>query len=440
MGDAMLTKLRLSFLVVSLGQVTETSAIAGFDEIGYGSCRSADVSRYPNHYLKTGDVNMLECVAQCNAEQGCTHMEWGLNGHRQNQCVIFAPQQQQAPVGWTFVHGNGGQSITQANGWSRESKCFAMATTEVTASYNFLGYGSCRSANVWQYPNHYLKTGNVNSEECVAQCNADQGCTHMEWGLNGNRENQCVIFSPQQQQGIAPRGWRFVPGNGGQSITQANGWSHVSTCSAKVHPEPANYRFLGTGSCRSDNHLTYPNHYLKTDPTNALTRFACVKQCNSEEGCTHMEWGLNGNGEKQCVVFCPQCDPSKVPKGWTFVPGNGGKAITQGNSWSDVSTCFAKSMVARSCQDTQDGYLHPKKTNPKICYKDHSWANYLTGYWGYEAVCGGAICEMEPGLALELTPQPYRGWWAGSCKVVQCKFNPRRLQEATSGQPEGIFV
>merc|ERR1712241_1515168 len=128
------------------------------------------------------------------------------------------------------------------------------------------------------------KTGNVNSEECVAQCNADQGCTHMEWGLNGNREKQCVIFSPQQQQGIAPRGWRFVPGNGGQSITQANGWSHVSTCSAKVHPEPANYRFPGTGSCRSDNHLTYPNHYLKTDPTNALTRFACVKQCNSEEG------------------------------------------------------------------------------------------------------------------------------------------------------------
>jgi len=62
--DAMLTKLRLSFLVVSLGQLTETSAIAGFDEIGYGSCRSADVSRYPNHYLKTGDVNMLECVAQ----------------------------------------------------------------------------------------------------------------------------------------------------------------------------------------------------------------------------------------------------------------------------------------------------------------------------------------------------------------------------------------
>merc|ERR1712156_530218 len=59
---------------------------------------------------------------------------------------------------------------------------------------NFLGYGSCRSANVWQYPNHYLKTGNVNSEECVAQCNADQGCTHMEWGLNGNREKQCVFF------------------------------------------------------------------------------------------------------------------------------------------------------------------------------------------------------------------------------------------------------
>merc|ERR1712004_177281 len=207
--------------------------------------------------------------------------EWGLNGHRQNQCVIFAPQQQQAPVGWTFVRGNGGQSITQANGWSQESKCFAMATTEVTASYNFLGYGSCRSASVWQYPSHYLKTGNVNQEECVAQCNADQGCTHTEWGLNGHRQNQCVIFSPQQQQGIAPRGWTF---------------------------------FLGTGSCRSDNHVTYPNHYLKTDPTNALTRFACVKQCNSEEGCTHMEWGLNGNGEKQCVIFCPKCDPSMVPK------------------------------------------------------------------------------------------------------------------------------
>merc|ERR550532_2968720 len=88
-----------------------------------------------------------------------------------------------------------------------------------------------------------------------------------------------------------------VLGNGGQSITQANGWSQVSSCSAKVHPDPANYRFLGTGSCRSDNQLTYPNHYLKTDPTNALTRFACVKQCNSEEGCTHMEWGLNGNGD-----------------------------------------------------------------------------------------------------------------------------------------------
>merc|ERR1711972_406281 len=223
-----------------------------------------------------------------------------------------------APVGWTFVLGNGGQSITQANGWSHESKCFAMATT-VTTSYNFLGYGSCRSANVLQYPNHYLKTGNLNYEECMAQCNADQGCTHMEWSLNGDRQNQCVIFSPQQQQ--APVGWTFVLGNGGQSITQAYGWSRESKC-------------------------------------------------------------------------------------------------------------FAKSTADRSCQDAQDGYLHPKKTNPKICYKDHTWANYLTGYWGYEAVCGGAICEMEPGLALALTPQPYRGWWAASCKVVQCKFNPRRLQEA----------
>merc|ERR1712014_521228 len=133
---------------------------------------------------------------------------------------------------------------------------------------------------------------------------------------------------------------------------QANGWSHVSTCSAKVHPDPADYRFLGTGSCRSDNQLTYPNHYLKTDPTNALTRFACVKQCNSEEGCTHMEWGLNGNGEKQCVIFCPTCDTSKVPTGWAFVAGNGGTSIT---------------------------------------------------------------------------PQPYRSWWAASCTVTQCQFDPRRL-------------
>jgi len=368
-----------------------------------------------------------------------THMEWGLNGHRQNQCVIFAPQQQQAPVGWSFVHGNGGQSITQANAWSRESKCFAMTTTEVTASYNFLGYGSCRSASVSQYPNHYLKIGNVNHEECVAQCNADQGCTHMEWGLNGHGQNQCVIFSPQQHQGIAPRGWSFVLGNGGQSITQANAWSRVSTCSAKVHPDPANYLFVGTGSCRSEDITTYPNHYLKTDPTNALTRFACVKQCNSEEGCTHMEWGLNGNGEKQCVIFCPQCDPSMVPKGWAFVPGNAVMGITQGNSWSDVSKCFAK--PPRSCQDAQDGYLYTKQTNPKICYKDHTWRDYLTGYWGYEAVCGGAICEMEPGLALALTPQPYRSWWANkNCKVVQCKFNPRRLHEAKSGQLRGTFV
>merc|ERR1712073_122301 len=223
---SMNTLLSVSFLVGLLGQLTETWAIAGFNEIGYGSCRSADVSRYPNHYLKTGAINMLECVAQCNAEQGCTHMEWGLNGYGQNQCVIFAPQQQQALVGWTFVHGNGGQSITQANGWSQVSTCFAVATTEVTASYNFLGFGSCRSADVSRYPNHYLKIGAVNSEECVAQCNADQGCTHMEWGLNGLGQSQCVIFSPQQQQGITPPGWTFVLGNGGQSITQANGWSH----------------------------------------------------------------------------------------------------------------------------------------------------------------------------------------------------------------------
>merc|ERR1712079_441183 len=117
------------------------------------------------------------------------------NGYGQNQCVIFAPQQQQAPVGWTSVHGNGGQSITQANGWSQVSTCFAVATWEVTASYNFLGFGSCRSADVSRYPNHYLKIGAVNSEECVAQCNADQGCTHMEWGLNGLGQSQCYFFS-----------------------------------------------------------------------------------------------------------------------------------------------------------------------------------------------------------------------------------------------------
>merc|ERR1711972_933861 len=278
-----------------------------------------------------------------------------------------------------------------------------------------VGTSLVRSADVSRYPNHYLKIGNVNREECEAQCTADQGCTHMEWGLNGHRQNQCVIFSPQQQQGIAPRGWTFVLGNGGESITTVNSWSFVSACFTKVHPDPANYRFVGTGSCRSDNILTYPNHYLKTDPTNALTRFAC---------------------EKQCVIFCPQCDPSMVPNGWAFVAGNGGTAITQANSWSDVSKCFAK----LSCQDAQDGYLYTKKTNPKICYKDHTWRDYLTGYWGDEAVCGGAICEMEPGLALALTPQPYRSWWAPHCKVVQCKFNPRRLQEAKSGQLRGTFV
>merc|ERR1711990_912435 len=97
--------------------------------------------------------------------------------------------------------------------------------------------------------------------------------------------------------------------------------------------------------------------------------------------------------------------------------------ITQANSWSDVSKCFAKPTVARSCQDAQDGYLYTKKTNPKICYKDPTWRDYLTGYWGKEAVCGGAICEMEPGLALALTPQPYRDWWKGSCSVAQCEFS-----------------
>merc|ERR1712024_9392 len=70
-----------------------------------------------------------------------------------------------------------------------------------------------------------------------------------------------------------------------------------------------------------------------------------------------------------------------------------------------------------------------------ICYKDYDWANYLTGYWGYQAVCGGAICEMEPGLALSLTIEPYRSWWVqANCQVVQCQFNSRRLDEATSGE------
>merc|ERR1712088_1020490 len=51
-----------------------------------------------------------------------------------------------------------------------------------------------------------------------------------------------------------------------------------------------------------------------------------------------------------------------------------------------------------------------------------------TGYWGYQAVCGGAICEMEPGLALSLTIEPYRSWWVqANCQVVQCQFNSRRL-------------
>merc|ERR1712218_97217 len=215
-----------------------------------------------------------------------------------------------------------------------------------------------------------------------------------------------------------PAGWTFKPGNGGMAITQADGSDRVK-CWANVKPNPADYQVLGTGSCRSANVWTYPNHYLKTDSTSALTRSACVKQCNADEGCTHMEWGFNGNGERQCVIF----SPGSVLTGWAFVPGNGGGAITQANHWSDVSKCFVKPKpVARLCQDAQDGYLHPKKTDPRICYKDHTWANYLTGYWGYEAVCGGAICEMEPGLALALTPQPYRDWWKGSCNVVQCEF------------------
>merc|ERR1712083_1202864 len=74
-------------------------------------------------------------------------------------------------------------------------------------------------------------------------------------------------------------------------------------CWANVKPNPANYQVLGRGSCRSANVWTYPNHYLKTDSTSALTRSACVKQCNADEGCTHMEWGFNGNGERQCVIF-----------------------------------------------------------------------------------------------------------------------------------------
>jgi len=206
--------------------------------IGTGSCRSDNVNQYPNHYLKTGHATSYSaCVAQCNADTQCTHIEWGVNGHWQKQCVIFSPKTHQGvvPAGWTFVHGNGGAAIAQGNRWpgvQGPPKCSAKITGPST--YHVLGDGSCRSTDISKYPNHYLKIGHVTRSECEAQCNADIGCTHMEWGLNGHHRKQCVVFSPQRHQGCVPAGWTFVPGNGGTSVTRANRWSHVSKCFTKV--------------------------------------------------------------------------------------------------------------------------------------------------------------------------------------------------------------
>merc|ERR1712241_583459 len=223
-------------------------------------------------------------------------------------------------------------------------------------SYQLLGSGSCRSADVRRYTNHYFKY--TSHSECVEQCNADQRCTHIEWGPNGGG-GLCVIFYPQQFQGLTPAGWTFKPGNGGMAITQADGSDRVK-CWANVKPNPADYQVLGTGSCRSANVWTYPNHYLKTDSTSALTRSACVKQCNADEGCTHMEWGFNGNGERQCVIF----SPGSVPIGWAFVPGNGGggaNASSNRNRWPGCArtrrtgTCTQRKPIRGSATRTTPG-------------------------------------------------------------------------------------
>jgi len=306
--------------------------------IGSGSCRSANVHQYTNHYLQIGShLTQAACVAKCNADIGCTHMEWGINGHRQKQCVIFSPQRTHcaAPPGWTFVPGNGGKTITKGNGWQH----FGPVTCSAKIfTYRVIGAGSCRSANVHQYPNHYVKIGHtLTHSACKAQCNLDMKCGFMEWGINGHRQKQCVIF-PATHLSAAPPGWTFVRGNGGATITRGNGWQHYGpvTCSAKV--VPTSYRVLDFGSCRSANLHQYPNHYLKIGH---VTQSQCEAQCKADPVCTHMEWGLNGHHQPQCVIF-PTKQPNCVPPGWRFVPGNGGTAITRGNRWSPISKCYTK--------------------------------------------------------------------------------------------------
>mmetsp|Transcript_126688 Transcript_126688/g.358359 ORF Transcript_126688/g.358359 Transcript_126688/m.358359 type:complete len:134 (-) Transcript_126688:80-481(-) len=69
-------------------------------------------------------------------------------------------------------------------------------------------------------------------------------------------------------------------------------------------------------------------------------------------------------------------------------------------------------------------FPYPKPDNNNICYRDLGWATYLRlGYWGKDnCVCGGQICEKQPGAALAATPEPYRTWWTGNCAVTQCPF------------------
>jgi len=88
----------------------ELKARGQYDLVGQGSCRDSQ-GKYTNHYVKK-EVTSAACETQCSSDCLCTHYDYDVDV---SQCAIFAPKASSAPGGWSYVSGNGAQSITAVN-------------------------------------------------------------------------------------------------------------------------------------------------------------------------------------------------------------------------------------------------------------------------------------------------------------------------------------
>jgi hypothetical protein len=202
-----------------------------YTSIGEGECRD-NQGRLANVYHKAVGVSYVRCRDQCQSDSDCV----AFNSADGGACTIWVPNKHSAPqqdLGWKFITGYSGVTITTASKTTGETQCMLKAYKNIGAGLCGDNQGNSANAYYMSQASHgvYHTAVDVSLASCLSQCNSDSDCV----AFNSADGGACTIWVPNKHS--APSGWKFIGGYSGVTITTADG-STGTKCMLKAKHGP----------------------------------------------------------------------------------------------------------------------------------------------------------------------------------------------------------